>query len=97
MTIFKLFCNTANDFERKRFGERFFTTYTNAKKAREEVLAKEVEALKNVDCYNSRTIGRETAQDGHDRVRVVTAAKKKFGNFCHTGMWYEIVKIETED
>lgn len=100
MTIYKLFRNTANDFARHEFGERFFVTYNNASEAREAILKNEIDNLKVAYSVNARTIGRERemASDGAwNRVRVTAAYKKDFSNGNYTGMWYEIVKIETED
>lgn len=96
MTIYKLFCNTANDIERRKFGERFFTSYANANAARETILKEEVANLKAAYSVNARTIGRERTEPV-DRVRVTAAYKKEFCPGNYTGMWYEIAKVETED
>lgn len=96
MTIYKLFRNTANDFARREFKEHFFVSKAAAKKAREDVLAKEVANLKAAYSINTRTIGRE--RDGKaDRVRITAAYKKDFSTGTYIGMWYEIVEIKTED
>ena len=97
MTIYKLFCNTANEVERRAFGERHFVSYENAAKAREAILRKDAESLKSAYSINRRTVGRERAQDGHDRVRVTGAYNKEFCTGTCELFWYEIAEIETED
>lgn len=97
MTIYKLFRATASEVDRVKFGERHFASYENAVKAREAILREDVESLKTAYSINRRTIGREMAQDGHDRVRVTGAYKKDFCTGTCSLFWYEIIKIETED
>lgn len=97
MTIYKLFCNTADLGAVRAFGERHFVSYENAVKAREAILRKDADSLKSAYSINTRTIGRETAQDGHDRVRITAAYKKEFCSGTCSLFWYEIAEIETED
>lgn len=102
MTIYKLFCNTANDMERRKFGDHFFVSKAAAEKARESVLTDEVASLKAAYSVNTRTIGREAFRgvDGSDkinRVRITAAYKKDFSTGNYAGFWYEIAEIKTED
>ena len=97
MTIYKLFRNTAATCARDEFGERFFTDYISADRARDAVIREEVAAAKADFHVLKRSVTRDAVPPpGPDRVRVVFDYKPAYCKGSHQGFWYEIARIETE-